>query len=207
MKLYPIYAVGIQAYCSDLIVDPDGSDTVYFMSIAGYQATVKGILANLLENYDINIKIEGSEYSLTRASLGYKAQMRKLPSGLVHGVLFPKLALPKNEENGQTSFYLFTKAEDDAFRLFIRHLDEKTEIPLHDSWEKWLWEVFLENEWILELETLAGSYRGFSFVFNQKKLQDTLSEAIRGKNPEIIKCFEWKGGNGDGQFDFSKRIP
>ena len=54
MKLYPIHATGIRAYCSDLIIDPYDLDTVYFMSICGYQATVKGIIANLLENYGIN---------------------------------------------------------------------------------------------------------------------------------------------------------
>ena len=99
MKLYPVHAIGIQAYCSDLIIDPYDFETVYFLSIAGYQATVKGIIANLLENYGISIEIEGSEHYLMRSELGYKTQMSKLPSGLVHGVLFPKLALPKNEEN------------------------------------------------------------------------------------------------------------
>ena len=55
MTLYPIHAMGIQAYCSDLIVDSSDSETVYFMSVAGYQATVKGIIANLLDNYGISI--------------------------------------------------------------------------------------------------------------------------------------------------------
>ena len=51
MELYPIHATGIHAFCSDMILEPYDLDTVYFMSICGYQATVKGIIANLLENY------------------------------------------------------------------------------------------------------------------------------------------------------------
>ena len=50
MTLYPIHAMGIQAHCSDLIVDPDDPEIVYFLSVCGYQVTVKGIIANLLEN-------------------------------------------------------------------------------------------------------------------------------------------------------------
>ena len=195
--------MGIKAYCSDLIIDPYDLETVYFLSIAGYQATVKGIIANLLENYGISIEMDGIEHYLVRSELGYKTQMKKLPSGLVHAVLFPKLALPKNKEEGQNSFYLFTNGEADTFRLFFRHLDERTEIPLHHSWERWLWEAFLGNEWTLELKTLAGSYRGFSFGFNPKQLHDIVSGAIKKKDPVIIQCFEWKGGNGNGQFDFA----
>lgn len=203
MELHPVHAMGIQAYCSDLIIDPYDLETVYFLSIAGYQATVKGIIANLLENYGISIEIEDSEHYLVRSAIGYKTQMRKLPSGLVHAVLFPKLALPKNEEERQCSFYLFTNRQADALKLFFRHLDERTEIPLHHLWDRWLWKAFMENEWTLELKTLTGSYRGFSFGFNPKQLHDIVSDAIRKKDAEIIQCFEWKGGNSNGQFDFS----
>lgn len=203
MELHPVNAMGIQAYCSDLIIDPYDLETVYFLSIAGYQATVKGIIANLLENYGISIEIEDSKHYLVRSELGYKTQMRKLPSGLVHAVLFPKLALPKNEEERQCSFYLFTNRQADALKLFFRHLDERTEIPLHHLWDRWLWKAFMENEWTLELKTLTGYYRGFSFGFNPKQLHDIVSDAIRKKDAEIIQCFEWKGGNSNGQFDFS----
>jgi len=206
MKLYPIHATGIRAYCSDIILDPDELDTVYFMSICGYQATVKGIIANLLESYGVILKleIEGAEYYLDRSSLGYKVQTKKLPSGLVHAVLFPKLALPKNDEERQNSFYIFNRDKQDILSLFYRHLDEKTDIPLHPSWAEWLFRLFEEQEdWLMELNTLVGAYRGYSFEFNPKKLHDLISEALRTRVPEIIKCLEWKGGNENGKFDFA----
>ncbi|PKN62602.1 MAG: hypothetical protein CVU57_23420 [Deltaproteobacteria bacterium HGW-Deltaproteobacteria-15] len=207
MRLYPIHAMGIQAYCSALIVDPDDSETVYFMSIAGYQVTVKGIIANLLENYGISVEIDGSTHYLTRASLGYKIQMRKLPSGLVHAVLFPKIALPKNDEENQNRFFVLAQEGDGLLSLFFRHLDEKTEIPLHPSWDRWLWKNFEEQEgWTLELQTLVGSYQGYLFEFNHKRLHDLVSDAIRSRTPEVIGCMEWKGANGNGELDFSKRV-
>lgn len=200
MKLYPINALGIQAYCSDIVIDPHDLNTVYFMSICGYQVTVKGIIANLLENYGISIEIEGIEYYLVRSSFSYKTQLKKLPSGLVHAVSFPKLALPKNSEEKQNSFFIFTEQSkrEELLSLFYRHLDEKTDIPLHPSWDSWLWQVFKKQEgWLLELKTLAGNYQGYSFEFNPKQLNDLISEAIRKKIPEIIDCMRWKGGDHD----------
>ena len=212
MKLHPILATGIKAYCSDMIIDPNDLDSVYFMSICGYQVTVKGIIANLLEHYAISIEIKGDEYYLNRSGLGYKAQVKRLPSGLVHAVVFPKLALPQNDEERQNSFFIFTKENNtqELLSLFFRHLDEKIHIPLHHSWDRWLWQVFEEQgDWLLELKTLVGSFKGYSFEFNPKQLYDLISEAIRNRVPEVIECMHWKskGGDGNGEFDFSQRFP
>lgn len=212
MKLCPINAMGIRAYCSDMITNPYNLDSVYFLSLCGYQVTVKGIIANLLEHYGISIEVEGDEYYLNRLSLGYKAQVKRLPSGLVHAVLFPKLALPENDEERQNSFFIFTKESNtqELLSLFFRHLDEKIHIPLHPSWAEWLWQVFeQQEEWLLELKTLVGSFKGYSFGFNPKQLHDLISEAIRNRVPEVIECMQWKskGGDGNGQFDFSQRLP
>ena len=129
MKLHEINAVGINVYCSDLIVDPDDEEYVYFLSVCGYQTTVKGILADLLEHYGLSIEIDGNEFYLGRLSLSYKMQIKKLPSGLAHGVVFPKLALPKIDQENQNRFIIFTKDEEDLLTMFYRHLDEKTDIP------------------------------------------------------------------------------
>ena len=204
MTLYPIHAMGIQAYCSDLIVDSSDLETVYFMSVAGYQATVKGIIANLLDNYGISVEVDGNSHYLTRANFGYKAQMKKLPSGLVHAVLFPKLALPKSEEEQENEFFILTDKRDELLTLFFRHFDEKTDIPLHPSWARWLWKTFEEQEgWLLEAQTIVGSYQGYLFEFNQQNLHDLVSEAIRKRVPEVINCMKWKGGNINGKCAFA----
>ena len=209
MELYPIIATGIKAFCSDMIIDPFFEE-VYFMSVAGYQTTVKGIIANLFENYGLSVEINGNEHDLTRIENGrYKTQVKKLPSGLVHAVVYPNLALPKNEEDEQNSFCIFIQntngtGNQNKLNLFFRHLDEKISIPLHPSWSNWLWETFKEQEdWLTELITLAGEFKGYLFKFNPKQLHDLISEAIRDREPEIIDCMQWKGGNGDGRLNFS----
>ena len=202
MKLFPIYATGIKAYCSDIIVDPDEPETAYFVSVCGYQATVKGIIANFLERQDLHINLGGTLYYLSRADHGYKMIVKKMPSGLIHGVLFPRLALPKNKEDEQNSFFIFTEHKKDIPSLFYLHLDERIEIPMHPSWANWLWQVFEEKEdWLFELNTLLGSFHGYLFKFNPKQLQDIISTAIRQKIPQVVKCM--KGGNGHGKLDIT----
>ena len=202
MTLYPIHTMGIKAWCSDLIIDPQDMETVYFMSICGYQVTVKGIVANLLENCGISIEIDGVEHYLTRSDMGYKVKMKKLPSGLVHAVVLPKLALPKNDEEKQNCFFVIIKEDQDVLTLFFRHLDEKTEIPLHPTWASWLWKTFKkQDDWFIELQTLAGNFKGYLFDFHPTQLHDLISKAIRKKVPEVVKCMTWKGENIDGTID------
>jgi hypothetical protein len=202
MKLHPVHAMGIHAYCSDLIVDPTDPETVYFMSVAGYQAAVKGILANLLGNYGISIEVDGESHYLTRARLGYKAVVKKLPSGLLHAALFPKLALARSDEGGDNSFFIVTDDKDGLLALFFRHLDEKTDLPLHPSWARRLWEAFEEQEgWLIEAQTVVGSYQGYLIEFNQEDLHDLISEAIRRRDPNMIGCMERKGGKASGKLD------
>ena len=202
MTLYPIHTMGIKAWCSDLIIDPQDLETVYFMSICGYQVTVKGIVANLLENCGISIEIDGVEHYLTRSDMGYKVQMKKLPSGLVHAVVLPKLALSRNDEEKQNRFFVITKEEQYVLTLFFRHLDEKTEIPLHPTWASWLWKAFKkQDDWFIELQTLVGNFKGYLFDFHPTQLHDLISKAIRKKVPEVVKCMTWKGENIDGTID------
>jgi len=184
--------MGIKAYCSDMIIDPD--DIIFFMSICGYQVTVKGLIANFLEHNGISIKIDGTEHYLSRHYLGYKVQMKKLPSGLSHAIIFPELTLPKIDDENPNSFIIFASQNDDLINLFYRHLDEKTDIPLHPTWSKWLWKTFKQQKtWIQELTTLSGNYKGYFFNFNPNQLYDLITIAIQSKVPEITECLEKKG--------------
>ena len=202
MKLYPIMATGIRAFCSHLIVDPENPDIAYFMSICGYQVTVKGIIANFLESYGVNIELEGGERYLMRADVGYKVQLKRLPSGRAHAIVYPILTLPGNMEKKENRFFIFADKKAEEKALLFRHLDEKVDIPLHPSWTEWLWKLF-ENqaEWLTRLETLVGDYQGFAFKFNPKKLQELISKAFRDRVPEIMNCMKWKGGEQYGKGD------
>ena len=196
MPLYPIHSMGIKAWCSDLIIDALDKETVYFMSVCGYQVTVKGIVANLVENCGIDISVDNCNYYLTRSDIKYSVLTRKLLSGLVHAIVFPKLAIPNNDEEKQNCFIVITKEYQDIRTSFFRHLDEKTEFPLDPSWTSWLWKTFeRQDDWVMELSTLVGDYKGYKFYFNPTQLHDLISEAIRKRVPEVVQCMKWKGDN------------
>lgn len=200
MALYTIQSMGIETHCSDLIVDPIDPEIIHFLSICGYQITVKGIIASLLDRYSgASIEIEGVEHDFACSDMGYKVLRKKLPSGLAHALLIPKSAIPgyKDDKN-KNSFSIITHDKKDIPILFFRHLDEKTDIPIDLSWVRWLWKTFQKEKWLFKLKTLVGDFKGYHFDYHPARLHELVSEAIRGKVPEIIECMTWKGGNGNG---------
>jgi hypothetical protein len=206
MALYPIHTLGIQAHCSDLIVDPNDTEIIHFLSICGYQITVKGIIANLLENYGAVIEIDDEEHNLACSDTGYKVLIKKLPSGLAHALLIPRPALPGHKDDkNKNQFFIITQDKKEIPILFFRHLDEKTEVPIDPSWVRWLWKTFQKEKWLFKLKTLAGDFKGYLFEYHEARLHELIAEAIREKVPEIIKCMTWKGDD-DGSSDSTERL-
>ena len=67
MAVSVINSAGISAYCSELIINEE-SET-YFLSVAGYQSAVKGIIANFLQSGLIIVKVDGQYIYPVRSSL------------------------------------------------------------------------------------------------------------------------------------------
>lgn len=192
MKIYPLHANGIKVYCSDLITDFQDENIVYFMSICGYQTAVKGIIANFLEHNRLKLITEKKQYYLTRSYQPYATRNKKLPSGLLHSILLPQLSLSNNEEKSN-SFFIFTENKEELPVLFFRHLDAKTDIPLHPSWTTWLWDTFHTHSWLFPLTTLIGTLIGYRVEFIPLQLQEKISTAIQTHQSEIINCMRKKG--------------
>jgi len=191
MTLSIIRSSGIEAYCSDLVIDENS--WIYFLVVAGYQTAVKGIIANILGSRTIAVEIEDDCRYVTRATENYSVHYQKLPSGLYQGAILSKIALP-NCEKSKDSFLVLAEDIPSAKALFFDHLEEKTEIPLHKDWLNWLWQTFTENGWLTPLETIVGSYKGFLVNIYEDGLKDAITTEIRERNPQIMGCFE-KGGD------------
>ena len=196
MTLPIIRSRGIQAYCSDLVVDEN--KWAYLMSVAGYQTAVKGIIANVLEYQAVTVAVNGSYEYINRSAESYSVHYQKLPSALFQGIILPKIALPNYEES-KDAFLILAENTLSAKTLFFNHLEQKTEIPLHSMWSDWLWRTFTEEGWITPLETLIGSYKGFRVDIYEDDLKETITMEIRNKTPEIIRCFEKGGTHADEQ--------
>ena len=190
MGLPIINSVGIEAYCSDLIVDEESE--IYFLSVAGYQTAVKGIIANVLGYNSVTVRIDGEFLYPLRSTENYSVHYQKLPSGLFQGVILPRIAFPNNDET-KDMFLVLAEGGSTARELFFKHLDEKTDVPLHPAWSIWLWKVFLEKAWLIPLECLIGDYEGYLVEINEDELRETITTAIAHKDAEAMVCFE-KGG-------------
>lgn len=193
MGLPIINSVGIEAYCSDLIVDEDSE--IYFLSVAGYQTAVKGIIANVLEYNSVTVRIDGEFQYPLRSIESYSIQYQKLPSGLFQGVILPRIAFPNNDET-KDMFLVLAEGGSTARELFYKHLDEKTDVPLHPLWSDWLWKVFLDKAWLTPLECLIGDCEGYLVEINEDELRHTITTAIAHNKAEVIMCFEKGGENG-----------
>ena len=188
MAVSVINSAGITAYCSELIINEE-SET-YFLSVAGYQSAVKGIIANFLGYGSITVKVDGEYIYPVRSSLNYTVHYRKLPSGLYQCVTFPKIALPDDHKDSKDIFLVIAHTGVLAQDLFFKYLDNRTDIPLHSLWSHWLWEIFSEKRWLTRLETLVGDYQGYLIQINEDELADTITTAIVEKNPAVIRCFK-----------------
>ncbi len=191
MTLPIIRSRGIEAYCSDLVVDEN--TWAYLLSVAGYQTAVKGIIACVLEYQNATVAVNGSYEYVNRVAESYCVHYQKLPSGLFQGTILPKIALPNYEESKDT-FLIVAENSSIARTLFFDHLEEKTEVPLHRAWSDWLWRTFLEENWLTPLETLIGSYKGFLVGIYEDDLKDAIAAAVRNKKHEIIRCFQKEKG-------------
>jgi hypothetical protein len=193
---------GIVAYCSDLLVEPEEKEHVYFLSVAGYQTAVKGILANLVENEVLTIRLSDNTHWIKRQPGSYLLKTKKLPSGYCHGIAIPKIALPGQDDQEQNDeFLLIGSDSEELLPLFYRYLETKTEIPMHPSWASWLWQLFKKEDWLVKLETLVGRYQGFLASMNTEVLQEKISQAIKRKTPEIVNCLKPQLNNMEGAYD------
>jgi len=189
--LHRIRCQGIEAYCTDLIVDRETNQYVYLLGVAGYQSTVKGILANMLKGESLSVDHNETTYWVERFSTNYLMKIKKMPSEYCHGITLIKIGM--NQGNGSSPFREFVLMNEDPLKVkgpFYDHLDQKTEVPLHPSWTDWLWNLFGEKGWITRLETLVGKYEAYLVNFHQEELGYEITEAIKKKVPAVTLCLK-----------------
>jgi hypothetical protein len=182
---------GIEAYCSDLIVDKETSQYVYLLGVAGHQSTVKGILANMLKGESLSVEINKETCWIERFSTNYLMKIKKMPSEYCHGISLIKIGTDQGDKVGPyREFLLLNEDPLEVKGPFYDHLDQKTEVPLHPGWTDWLWKLFGQKEWITRLDTLVGKYEAYLVNFHQEELSLEITEAIKKKAPEVINCLK-----------------
>jgi hypothetical protein len=190
--LHKIRCQGVEAYCSDLIVDEETSQRIYLLGAAGHQSTVKGILANMLKGESLSVEVNRETFWVERFSENYLMKIKKMPSEYCHGITQIKIGtdLQADKGNPYREFLFINEDPLEVKGPFYDHLEQKTEIPLHPSWTDYLWRLFGEKGWITRLQTLAGKYEAYLVNFHQEELSSEITEAIKKKVPEVINCLK-----------------
>ena len=193
MSLPIIRSKGIQAYCADLIVDPNA--IAYLLSVAGYQVAVKGIIANVLEYGPANLYGAGGlRLELTRRDHRLPGPLPPAAVGAVSGRAAAQDGLCPVPGTRRPVHGPVPVRGPQA--LFFDLLQARTDIPLHPSWAGWLWRHMEAQGEIVRLETVIGEYRGFLVTIDQDRLRDAIADEIQNRNPALLRCFEKEGNDG-----------
>lgn len=171
------------------------SDTrLALLSIAGPQEAVRALLAAALAGRDLSCYVredgtsdsDGDGQSSTPwrwhswqsidPGKHHHTLAKKLPSGQLHGLLFPTSALAHGTAPAFTLLLPLSQAAHATSRFFSL-LDARTPLPLHPSWADWLWQIFSEEHWIEEL-TGEGPWTGWEIQWDPDTLQARIRRAI-----------------------------
>ncbi len=146
--LFTINAGGYSATADAYARDPD-TGGLWFLSMVGPQTALKAIWAALLkqppEAAHIIKGVEGMALSggyqschVPHQTIGtWTTRIARLPASRGwHALIYTRLAEFSFERD---DFLLLAQEEADAPGLHHRFLDRRSPLPLHRSWQDWLW--------------------------------------------------------------------
>lgn len=105
--------------------------------------------------------------------------LRKLPSGQVHGLLYPPSAAPQGSGEIFTLLLPSEKAAEAQTRFF-RLLDTRTTLPLSPSWSTALWTTFERKGWLTAL-TGEGSWMGWEVCWEVDALEQYIRRTVAAR--------------------------
>ena len=180
-----IHVDGVRAFCSDLITDPLNHLTLYFLSIAGPQEAVRAIGSSAINGQIIDIYSDhdSNTYRIEKEK-SYHVDYRRLPSSFGHALIYPKASLPNTDTDQNNTFLFFYRPGKNIpfLHLFFKHLNSRCEVPLLPEWTPWLFNKFKQKEWLTELRTVTGIYKGFRVDLNPDELFEAISQNIQEGN-------------------------
>lgn len=177
---------GITVFCHALLAQSWEWDPrpLMLLSVGGPREAVKGVIAAAMTGYDLSLHGAPAEpawshrpqFHIQHADQ-YHILSRRLPSGQVHGLLFPADALPTHTEPHFTLLVQQHECLHAPARL-LEAIDRRSELPLHPSWYSWLWEMALATEWLSPLIGF-GLWNGWTVNYDEPALAEALSQTIR----------------------------
>ena len=183
--LHTVSAGGFSA-AADAFARDDKNEDLWFLSMLGAQTALRAISACLMKNNPDPAYLtdpgSGDEAQagyrkchLSQDSQGtWTTRIARLPASRGwHMMLYTRMAEYSFEKK---EFLLLARNDEEAPRLHHRFLDRRLSVPLHQSWDRWLWRRGKRNGTITPLQSAGIS--AFLCTPDEEKLREDLSDAV-----------------------------
>jgi hypothetical protein len=181
------FAGNVDAYSWEPEPDPAARRMrLWFVSLLGPQQALKALWARLLKGELATLSRGLGDVRFCALApegpRGWRAFTASLPAADGHQlVLLPEAA---RCAAARDDFLLLPRSPAEAARLHFRFLDRRVDLPLHATWDAWLWERALRTGEATPLEADGiGAYR---CVPNPEALAADVSAAVRGGRLRIV---------------------
>ena len=144
---------GLEAYADAYAVE---GGSFKFLSLFGSGVSVRAVWSALLSG--ASVSLDGEPRGMEKED-SWQVFQRILPSGVLHAVLYPKLA---DLARIQNEFIVLGRTRDEITKRFFLYLDRVSEVPVSHEWSEWILREALETgkaAWLKTLHLLAVSYR------------------------------------------------
>lgn len=173
---------GLRAHVDGYVLGEHGG-SINYLSIFGAIGAVQAVGASLVSGKSLHLygnEEFGKELSKHFGRVKYRMLSKRLPSKMLSMIVIVEDAILSDEED----FVIITKTAEDPKNLLFRNLAHRSELPLHESWRRWIWATFEHFEWIIELP--GYRMKGYQIEYNDDDLADAIRQGIRSRTiPEV----------------------
>ena len=167
--------IDVEAYTDGYAYDEYNS--LYLLSVAGYDSSVKAITSAFLSWKDIEILTE-NPLSFRKGFAGrYRVLGTKVGHGLLHQIVLAD-GFFKFSDAGHKLVYI--DKEEQAPEMVYNSIKKSYSVPLIPEWSEWLYKKLKQENC---LEELLGTKKVIKIDVCEEKLDSIISEGV--KNGEI----------------------
>ena len=173
---------GLRAYVDGYVLGEYGG-SVNYLSIFGAIGAVQAVAASLVSGKPLHLwgnEESGKELSKHFGKVKYRIISKRLPSQMLSVVVISDMVLLSDDQD----FVIIAK-DIDPKNLLYRNILHRSDLPLHESWRRWLWTTFKRLEWIVELQDYR--MKGYEVSFTDDELADAIRQGIKSRTIPDVK--------------------
>lgn len=163
--------IDVDAYTDGYAYDEYSS--LYLLSVAGHDSSVKAITSALVSGKKIEIESQEPLYLSSGFGQKYRILAAKLASGLLHQVALED-GFFASPNRGRRLLYIDN--DEHAPKLLYDAVTRNYSVPLIPEWSEWLYEKLRKQN---GLAKLCGTRKALKLVIGEEELDSIVSEGVR----------------------------